>query len=273
MEHQQKLITPPHDSRRWYVEIVAHSVDIQILLRSFSSDPAILPLENDENNKDTYHNEAFALLTWSGWNDDNDIFSIFSSASYILAELSMTVGTFHDSYNGASLSGRSYDRLNDEASRTYMATSRSDFRLNTWGMGFDFGNGKIFNPPYFDYCTFENFLHSLADCPQELKWSMMALSSRPLNYFYVFIAYETIRTFFCGKSRPTRIIEMGWANEAELESLYRTGQHHRHGLPRKPLTVPEMPLVEAAWLVRRLIINWINLIASEKIYTETPKSS
>jgi hypothetical protein len=78
----------------------------------------------------------------------------------------------------------------------------------------------------------------------------------PMTWLSINIVYESVKRLTSPNARQDHqgLIDRGWINAEQSESLYCTAKYHRHGYPRTPIKegVREMPLSEASQVITNL---------------------
>lgn len=168
----------------------------------------------------------------------------------VLATINLAFGILHGGYTPVEAEGTVIEREADGTERSHVpglaGTIGGGARMGVLGVH----RGQPTTP------SLSELVFRAVESREHLRAAFVAFNTKPTNFSDLYIAYETVRRGVSPSNDYKDILVLEWANQDELDRFHDTARYYRHGLPRRPMKRPEMPLEEATGLIRRLLTHW-----------------
>lgn len=234
---------------RWKVALRGDSFALRILVWNLPSGD-VRVLKEDEA----------TLLVAQRLNLLDNIHTVRVAADEMLANINLAFSILHNEYSFIEAEGNVIECGVDGSEQLHTSglSVTMNFNVRFGILGIHRGQPTT---PSLSELALRAIEHS-----EHLRAAVLAFNTKPVNFSDLFIAYETICRSFSGQNKKRNIQEivtLGWATQKELSEFRETAIYYRHGLPRNPIKSLEMPLEEAAELIRRLLGYWAERLGAE----------
>lgn len=182
------------------------------------------------------------------------------TADEMLANVNIAFSILHTEYSSVEAEGTVIEREADGSERLHVPSLTATMDLNVRFGVLGIHRGQPTTPSLSELAL------TAIEHSEHLRAAVLAFNAKPTNFGDLFIAYETLCRSFSAQGKSSNkqeIITLGWATQKELSEFGETANYYRHGLPRKPVKSLEMPLEEAAGLIRRLLVHWAERLGAE----------